>query len=133
MTRATVVRVLAIFLGLLVAANLISALTAANTVPSTRLGNLPADAIDVNKLKPNDCDGITLTGITTGSGSISATNDDDLILGSPDADSLNARNGDDCLLGGAGNDSLNGGVGRDVCLGGPGDDTFTNACETRIQ
>ena len=133
MTRKTVLRVLGAFFGLLVAVNLLSALTAANTVPTTRLGNLPADAITVTKLKPNQCDTITVTVIRTGTGTFSGTTSAELMLGSAAVDSISAANGNDCLVGGAGNDTLNGGGGTDVCLGGLGTDTFNNSCETQIQ
>lgn len=133
MTRKTVLRVLGAFFGLLLAANLLSALTAANSVPSTRLGNLPADAINATKLKPNQCDTITLTAIRTGTGSFSGTNTAELMLGSAVQDTIGGSGGNDCLVGGAGNDSLNGGTGTDVCLGGLGTDTFNSSCETQVQ
>ena len=133
MTRSTVVRVLGIFAGLLLAANVLSALTAANTVPPTRLGNLPADAISVTDLRPNQCDAIAVTAIRMGSGTFGATNGADLVLGSEVVDNISAGGGNDCLVAGAGNDSMNGGNGTDVCIGGPGTDTFNNNCETRIQ
>ena len=133
MTRKTVLRVLGVFFGLLVAVNLLSALTAANTVPTTRLGNLPADAVDVNKLKPNQCDTITLTAIRTGTGTFSGTSAAELVLGSAAVDTISAANGNDCVVGGAGNDSLNGGNGTDVCIGGLGTDSFNSSCETQVQ
>jgi Ca2+-binding RTX toxin-like protein len=111
--------------------SLVSVLTAANTVPSTRSLD-STRAIAADDLKPTDCAAITLTNMVTGSGTINGTTAADLILGSAGADTIAAKNQDDCVLGGGGNDSIDGGPGTDVCIGGPGTDTFSH-CETTVQ
>ena len=88
--------------------------------------------VNVNEEKPAAYNGITLTGLVTGSGTFNGTAAAELVLGSSGVDTINARGGNDCVGGGAGNDSINGGAGTDVCIGRPGTDTFTN-CETQIQ
>ncbi len=108
-----------------------SVLTATNTMPPTHAG-LATRSIGPNDLKPAACAGITLTNLVTGSGIVTGTNGNDLILGSPGSDDLRGNNGNDCILGGGGNDALRGGAGTDVCIGGPGNDTFSG-CETQIQ
>lgn len=106
-------------------------ITAANTVPPTRLGQ-SAQPITANTLKPASCAGITLTALVTGSGLFSATGAAELVLGSAGTDSITAGGGDDCVLGGAGIDTITGGAGTDVCIGGAGLDIFLT-CETQIQ
>ena len=111
--------------------SLVSVLTAANTVPSTRSLD-STRPITADDLKPTDCAAITLNRMVTGSGAISGTGQDDLILGSPGVDTIAAHPGTDCLLGGGGDDSLDGDQQTDVCIGGPGTDTFAQ-CETTVQ
>lgn len=105
----------------------VTAVAATNTVPPTR-----ADAswagIGVNQVKPSACSGLYLSGIVSGSGSISGTAGNDLILGGPGADTIDGLGGNDCILGGGGDDLLSGGEGTDICLGGPGINTLTD-CE----
>jgi len=111
---------------------LISALAATNTVPgSFAEQDVTAISIDAEKPKP-DCNGITLTALVTGAGTINGTNAAELVLGSAGVDTMDGKAGTDCLVGGAGNDAITGGAGTDVCIGGPGTDTFTT-CETQIQ
>lgn len=105
---------------------------ASNVVQQSRAGAF-ATATGPNDLKPIPaCSGITLQRIEVGIGSFSASNSDDLVLGSAGVDNINARNGDDCVVGGSGNDTINGGNQNDVCIGGLGTDTFSG-CETVIQ
>jgi Ca2+-binding RTX toxin-like protein len=111
--------------------SLVSVLTAANTVPPTKFLDSTI-AITADALKPTDCAAITLNNMVTGSGAISGTGQDDLILGSPGVDTIAAHPGNDCILGGGGDDSIDGDAGTDVCIGGPGTDTFAQ-CETTVQ
>jgi len=118
----------------LVLVSIITAASAANTVPSSRLTDQTI-AIIANTLKPTECAALTLTTIVVCplTGTCNGTNAAELILGSVNGQTINGRNGDDCILGGAGNDTINGGAGTDVCIGGPGTDTFNKNCETQIQ
>ncbi|MFZ3070931.1 MAG: hypothetical protein WA110_07420 [Anaerolineaceae bacterium] len=99
-----------------------SAITAANHVPVSGLGEASI-RISANQLKPSECAGIDLTNVITGSGNINGTSANDLILGSPARDTITGGKGNDCILGGAGNDTLNGEHGNDILMGGPGFDT----------
>jgi Ca2+-binding RTX toxin-like protein len=106
-------------------------LTASNVVAASKRSNT-SSALDVNQVKPAECNGITLTAIVTGAGTINGTAASELILGSSGVDTIRGNGGNDCMLGGGGNDSLRGGAGADVCIGGPGTDTF-NSCATQYQ
>ncbi|MDQ3940047.1 MAG: hypothetical protein M3238_01715 [Actinomycetota bacterium] len=110
---------------------LVSALTASNTVPQSRLGN-PSDPVTADKLKPSQCSVLTLSGVVAGSGTFAASNANDLVLAGPGADRPDGRGGNDCILGGGGNDTITGGTGTDICLGGPGSDSFSG-CEASVQ
>jgi Ca2+-binding RTX toxin-like protein len=132
MTRRISVRLFVGGVVVLVVATLASAITAANTVPASRVGN-PTQAISLDDLKPSQCSAVTGMGLITGSGVITGTVGNDLILGSPGIDAIDGKNGNDCLVGGGSGDSLDGGAGTgDVCLGGPGTDSFAR-CETQVQ
>lgn len=109
----------------------ITAVAATNTVPSTRV-TAQMLSFNINQLKPSACSGITLTNLVTGSGTLTGTGGNDLILASSSADTIDGLGGDDCILGGSGDDSLTGNDGNDVCLGGLGNDVFT-ACEGEAQ
>ncbi len=115
----------------LIVVSIATAFAAGITVPSSNIGNqsIPVTAED---LKPSACNGITLAQIVSGSGTLSGTSGNDLIIGSSGADTIDGLGGDDCILGGGGDDSLNGSDGSDVCLGGPENDIFTN-CEVETQ
>ncbi len=120
-----------------------SAVTAANSVPASKLGE-DLRLIGPNDVKPPECAGISLSTIVT-----NGTNANDLVLGGPAGENLRGRRGNDCILGGAGNDRLRGnrdndvllgqggndrligGLQSDTCYGGPGADTFAS-CETQI-
>jgi len=99
-----------------------TAIAAANTIPSTRLTS-QGQSIGINDLKPAACGGVFLTSLVSGSGAITGTAGNDLIIGSSGVDNIDGLGGDDCIVGGG--DS-------DVCTGGLGNDTFV-ACEAQIQ
>ena len=113
---------------LLLLASVMSAVAATNMVTHSGLGDT-SRSITTNDLKPSQCDALHLTNLITGSGNISGTLENDLILGSSGADTISGEGGNDCILGGGGNDTLIGGEGTDVCLGGPGSDTLDVSCE----
>jgi Ca2+-binding RTX toxin-like protein len=118
-------------LSALIVVSIATAFAAGITVPSSNIG-LESVPVTAEDLKPSACNGITLTQIISGSGILTGTDGNDLIVGSSGADTIDGLGGNDCILGGGGDDSLNGNDGTDVCLGGPGNDNFTN-CETEVQ
>jgi Ca2+-binding RTX toxin-like protein len=121
MNLGSYLRVYLLVGGALILAGAIGAIAAANLVPSSGLGEQSVP-IAINDLKPSACAGIIVTDLVTGGGSLSGSNQNDLILGGPGDDIIDGRPGDDCILGGGGNDLLYGHQGNDVLIGGPGDD-----------
>jgi Ca2+-binding RTX toxin-like protein len=107
-----------------------TALTATSTIATSRVDDVK-QAVTVNKVRPPECAGLSLSRVLTGAGTINDANNStpSLVLGSVAADAVNGRGGNDCIVGGAGSDTINGGAGTDVCIGGAGTDAFT-ACET---
>lgn len=87
------------------------AFTASNTVPATKVGQF-TQAISPSQLEPAECisNGVTVTSIVSGSGTITATAAYQLVLGSSSNDTLTDSNdeGNDCMVGGAGTDSFTG-------------------------
>lgn len=96
---------------------------ATNTVPPSHL-SAQLFSVTANDLKPPQCAGIVVVNLLVGSGSVTGTNANDLILGGAGADTIRGAGGQDCIVGGAGADSLAGEGGDDVILGGPGNDTI---------
>jgi Ca2+-binding RTX toxin-like protein len=111
--------------------SVVSALAAGINVPASNIGQqfIPVRAEDI---KPAACGALYLTNIVRGSGTLTGTTANDLIIGSAGADSIEGAGGDDCILGSGGDDLLAGGEGNDICVGGMGNDTFTD-CEVEIQ
>lgn len=131
MNIATPVRLLIYSLLTLILASAVTAIAAANTIPSTRVAN-QSEYIGINNFKPYACGGDYLTNLVSGSGTLTGTAGNDLILGSSGADVIDGLGGDDCIVGGGGDDSLTGNDGADVCLSGAGSDIFTT-CEVETQ
>ena len=115
----------------LIAVSIVSAFAAGVAIPPSNVAMVTV-SVTVDDIKPFDCHGITLTQIISGSGILTGTDGNDLILGSSGADSIDGRGGNDCILGGGGDDSITGGEGNDICIGGPGTDAF-DTCESEIQ
>jgi len=115
----------------LIAASVASAFAAGINVPSSNIGqqSIPITAED---LKPSACAALYPTNIVRGSGALTGTAGNDLIIGGAGADTIDGLGGNDCILGGGGDDLLIGNDGSDVCLGGLGYDIFTD-CETETQ
>lgn len=111
-------------------ASAVYALTAANTVPATHVGQQQF-VINANALKPAACAALNLTTVVAG---VNGTAGNDLILGPSTGSTINGNGGQDCIVGGGGNDTINGNgnTAGDVCIGGPGVDTFKK-CQTAIQ
>lgn len=108
-----------------------TAIAASNTVPNSRVDtiNLP---IGINDIKPSACAGLYMDNFITGTGTITGTAGNDLILASSGSDTIDGLGGNDCILGGGRDDQITGGDGNDVCIGGPDTDTFAS-CEGEIQ
>lgn len=70
--------------------------------------------------EPLTCGGLPVT-IVWGLGA-SATRGDDVIMGTPNADTINGRGGNDVICGNAGNDRISGALGNDTIYGGAGND-----------
>ncbi len=117
-----------IFLTLFVLLGMLAGFAAANTVVVANGASDTSHSMTAEQLKPAACT-MTLTTIIVPSGGQTATQGNDLILGTGGNDSggnrLNGKGGDDCIIGGAGNDSINGGQGNDIILGGGGNDDLS--------
>ena len=108
-----------------------SVFAAGINVPSSNVGQ-QSILVTAEDLKPPACRALYLTNIVRGSGILTGTAANDLIIGSDGSDTIDGLDGDDCILGGNGDDTITGSDGNDVCLGGAGNDIFT-ACETESQ
>ena len=106
----------------LVTISIIFALSAANTVPGSKVDDI-STVINANALKPTECASLNLTRIVV-IGSNTPNNSNELILGTSGNDTINGAGGSDCILGGGGNDNLKGGAGVDILMGGPGNDAI---------
>lgn len=134
--RSKALRVLIILSALILVGAIIflsfSALSAANTVPMSRLSSTTR-TITWTDLIPSACSSIaaSLGNIIycDSHGACPGTQGNDLILGTAGNDNIDGKKGNDCIIGGDGDDKLDGGDGTDVCLGGPGTNTYPN-CET---
>jgi Ca2+-binding RTX toxin-like protein len=117
-----------VWLGLLVLIliSIFSAFATSVTVPVSRVGDMTYP-ITANDLKPPECAGLDLTNVVVGS---NGGPDNDLILGSANADTLAGGEGDDCIVGGGDNDTLMGENGNDVLVGGSGDDTLNGGADS---
>jgi hypothetical protein len=117
--------------GILLAAalGLVSAQTAASTVPPSKVGD-HSSIVTANKLKPVACTALTLAVVVTGAvGALDGTAANDLVLGGPGAAPIGGGDGDDCILA-ASAAAIDGGQGADVCIA-PFGAAFSN-CETEI-
>ena len=136
---------------LLISLSAFTALSAANIVPVTHVGDSQRP-ITIPDLAPPQCAPIaaSLTSISVG-GYVSLIHPQNrLILGTNAGesfwalftlgsggncivagggnDTITGSGNNDIILGGPGNDSINGGGGYDICYGGGGNDTFSS-CE----
>ena len=109
-------------------ASVISAVTAGNTVPPSRLG-IAQSVVTSSQLAPSECRIFRLmsTLIAAPAGATQATGLGVLVLGGPGTQQITGTNHNDCIFGGSGGDTIDGGKGADACLSyGPA--TFIN-CE----
>ncbi|HEX9388974.1 MAG TPA: hypothetical protein VF918_21805 [Anaerolineales bacterium] len=125
------VRLVMLALLALIAVSVGSAFAAGINVPASNVGqqSVPVTAQDI---KPAACEALYLTNIVSGSGTLTGTAANDLIIGSTGADTVDGLGGNDCILGGNGDDFITGSDGTDICIGGSGIDTFTT-CESENQ
>lgn len=108
-----------------------TAIAATNTIPSTQVEDTSI-TFQIAHLQPSACAGLSLANLITGSGTLTGTMGNDLILGSTNADLIDGAGGNDCILGGGGADTITGGDGSDICLGGADTDAFIT-CESEVQ
>jgi hypothetical protein len=113
---------------------ILTAFTAANTVPTTR-ADINRLGLDPNQLAPPECAGMGLTNIVLIGAGETGTDANDLILGTDKNDAeIRGGKGNDCILGGKGNErqkidnvwspGLYGDEGDDVLIGGPGNNDY---------
>lgn len=107
--------------------SVMSAYAAGLSLPASSVGS-QSFSVTAEDVKPAACNGVFLTNIISGSGTLTGTAANDLIIGSASADTIDGLGGDDCIVAGNGDDSILGSDGSDICLGGPGNDTLD--CET---
>jgi hypothetical protein len=100
---------------ILILFSVVIAVAATNTIPTTLL-DYKVLVIGLNDLKPPACDGIHLTNLITGTGIITGTNANDLILASSAVDTIYGLEGNDCIVGGGESDYCFGGLGSDVFI-----------------
>ena len=113
--RSVVARlILVLALPVLAGAIILSAATAANSVPASHAAKMTA-SITANALKPAACT-FTMADLVVGSGTVSGTTANDLILGSSGSDTLGAGSGG----------------GSDCCKGGAGTDTYKASCKVHF-
>ncbi len=135
MSLRSLIRLVVLGLVGMILVSMVSAVTAGNTVPRTRLSD-SRFPINANVLKPPECAALNLTAIVvcpSAGGNCDGTDANDLILGSAFADTISGGKGADCILGGGGDDYMKAGPGNSVCIGGPGTDSFHPSCKTQIQ
>ena len=124
-------RYFVLLLAALIILSSLTAIAATNTIPSTQVED-KSITFQIAHLRPSACAGLSLANLITGSGTLTGTEGNDLILGSTGADVIDGLGGNDCILGGGGADTITGGDGSDVCLGGADTDAFTT-CESEVQ
>jgi len=125
------VRIFLLCLVIIVLVSVISAFAAGISLPASNIGEQSV-FVTANDIKPSACDSISLMNVISGSGTLTGTASNDLIIGSQEVDIIDGAGGDDCILGRNGDDIIEGGEGFDICIGGPGIDLFT-ACESENQ
>jgi Ca2+-binding RTX toxin-like protein len=124
-------RYFVLLLVVLITLSSMTAIAATNTIPSTQVED-SSITFQIAHLRPSACAGLSLTNLVTGSGALTGTESNDLILGSTGADVIDGLGGNDCILGGGGDDTINGGNDTDICIGGDGNDIFSE-CEGELQ
>ncbi|MBI2333551.1 MAG: hypothetical protein HYU84_15585, partial [Chloroflexi bacterium] len=96
-----VLRVFGFGLAALTIITALTAIAATNTIPSTRT-DIETISFQINHLRPSACASLTLSNLVTGSGTLTGTEGNDLILTSSTADTIDGLGGSDCIVGGGG-------------------------------
>jgi Ca2+-binding RTX toxin-like protein len=128
--RILIWRIVFLALFALFLVSVVSALAAGLSVSTSNLGqeSVPVIAEDI---KPAACGDLYLSHIVRGSGTITGTPENDLIIAGATSDTIDGLGGDDCILGGGCDDVLAGSEGNDVCIGGAGNNSFVG-CEVDL-
>jgi len=132
MIRRLCCRLLILGLPILLLVGLYEASAATSTISQSSLDDVTR-SVTADDLKPGACAAQHVTNLVVGSGVISGTASNDLILGGPGVDIISGAGGNDCIVGGGGADTLIGDAGNDTCIGGPGNDTLDPTCERAEQ
>jgi Ca2+-binding RTX toxin-like protein len=111
---------------------IVAASAATNSITGSSLGARHL-SVAPDDVKPQACAAQDIERLISGTGVISGTSDNDLILGSSGADVISGEGGDDCIVGGGGADTLLGSSGDDTCIGGSGIDVLALSCERQEQ
>jgi hypothetical protein len=111
--------------------SIVSAFAAGISVPDSNVGHQSV-SVSAEDIKPPACASLYLTNVVSGSGTLTGTQANDLMIGSAGADIMDGQGGDDCILGGQGDDQITGSDGNDICIGSSGTDTFAT-CEGESQ
>jgi hypothetical protein len=91
--------------------------TASTSVPASRVGTF-TQVLQVAQLAPAGCSSLALTSLVQGSGTISNSRSNTLILGSAGADTITDTGSSNCIVAGAGANTVIGTAG-DICISGP--------------
>jgi Ca2+-binding RTX toxin-like protein len=114
----------------LIVVSVVSAFAAGLSVPASNVGQQSV-SVTAEDIKPAACATLYLTNIVSGSGTLTGTSANDLIIGSSGADTIDGLGGNDCILSGSGEDLVDGSDGTDVCFASLGTDTFINCEDVR--
>ena len=97
--RLSILRLVLLGLFALLIMSVVSAFAAGISVPASNVGQQSV-FVTAEDVKPAACDTLYLTNIISGSGALTGTAGNDLIIGSVGADTIDGLEGDDCILGG---------------------------------
>ena len=115
----------------LIGVSVFSAFAAGISMSAANVGQQSV-LVTAEDIKPAACSALFLTNIVSGSGVLTGTAGNDLIIGSTGVDFIDGLGGNDCILGSVDVDTITGNEGNDVCLGGSGIDVFIS-CEAEAQ
>jgi len=114
----------------LIVVSAVSAFAAGLSVPASNVGQQSV-SVTAEDIKPAACETLYLANIVSGSGTLTGTSANDLIIGSSGTDTIDGLGGNDCILSDSGEDLIDGSDGTDVCFASLGTDTFINCEDVR--